>query len=437
MKPSSVQLKRPADSSHALRDRAETILRARHESQPPLASALVEHELQVHQLELRMQNEALRELHVELSIARERYRDLFENAPVPYLVLQRDSTIATANTAAAALLRVSRHQLVGLKLSAFVEPAHCHRFVHLMRATLERDDVQCDELSLRLAIGIREVRLESIRSSVDPQEWRVALVDLTVSRDTERQLERSRRLEAIGTFTAGIAHDFAGVLAVVTGGTELAFEQAQTGGDPLPPLRRVKHAALQGTAMIRQLLRHAAGPPDEAPTSYAIDASVRKAVSSLREVLGPGVELVLDLEAPGAEVNLDLGGPDEILLNLSTNAAHAMPKGGRLSISTRVVDAHLRHDARAARQRYVLLRVEDDGVGMDGATQNRVFEPFFTTKPRGKGTGLGLAMVYGIVTRAGGHILLQSELDKGTSFDIYLPSLEQEAPAPPLRGRDR
>ncbi len=391
-----------------LRVRAEAELHRNRKATPRDG---VMHELQVHEVELQLQNETLRDLNEELMIAQERYRGLFEHAPVAYLVLERDSTIIEANKAACTLLNEPREVLLGRKLSTFVAPASVDAFTLHLRAVLANDAAQTNELALLRGGSVpREIRIDSARQRRDQERWHTALIDLTDSRRIERRLERSQRLEAIGTFTSGIAHDFSTLLAVVLSGAELALEQGHVGGDPLVPIERVKRAALQGKEMVRQLLRFASDPAgDLSGTSLAIDAVIRTAAPSLRLLLGQKVALEVELGAPDAHVCLDAGGPEEILRNLASNADHAMPSGGKLRISTATESTG-----------HLVLTVSDDGVGMDSETLSRAFEPFFTTK-RGRGTGLGLAMVYGIVKRAGGYIELTSEPGCGTLFRIHLP----------------
>jgi signal transduction histidine kinase len=173
--------------------------------------------------------------------------------------------------------------------------------------------------------------------------------------------------------------------------------------------------------MVRQLLRFASGPECDSLAVFALDRTVVGAESALRQLLGAGIRLRLQLNAPAALVALDLGGPEEILLNLASNARHAMPHGGQLTIATSIVEATGAAESRLLDGRCALVCVSDTGAGMDAQTQARAFEPFFTTKPAGNGTGLGLAMVHGIVERAGGEIQLTSELGRGTTFRIYLP----------------
>ena len=411
---------------HGLRERAELALQQAPLEGPEREDPTV-HELRLHELELRMQNEALRELHVEISIARERYRDLFEHAPVAYLLIDRDSTVLDANHAACTLVRSERSALQGRKLASFVDATGVDRFNRHLRAAASLAETQRCELALQLGDGRHcDVRLETVRNQLDPQQLRCALVDMTAVCQLQRQLERSQRLEAIGTFASGIAHDFSNLLAVISAGAEVASELIESPELAGMPLERIKRAAVQGRGMVRQLLRFASGPHSDSMAVYRLDASVRAAEDALRHTVGPSVRLQLNLDAPAAQVCLDLGGPEEILLNLASNALHAMPGGGALTVDTRVVEASIGMDPRLPAQTFALLSVSDTGKGMDPRTQARAFEPFFTTKSAGNGTGLGLAMVYGIVKRAGGHIQLTSELRHGTTFRIYLPLCDDD-----------
>ncbi|HMI91663.1 MAG TPA: ATP-binding protein, partial [Polyangiales bacterium] len=310
-------------------------------------------------------------------------------------------------------------------------------FTRQMRATWTVRIAERSDLLLVLADSARrDIRLESIRDPLDPQRCRLALVDVTPIRQLQRQLERSHRLEAIGTFASGVAHDFSNLLAVVAAGADVALEQIHTPELASKPLQRIKRAALQGRGMVHQLLRFASGPECDSMAVFELDCVVAGAEGALRQLLGAKVQLRLRLNAPGATVALDLGGPEEILLNFASNAVHAMPDGGAFTIETQVVAANIGLDPRLPPQAYALLSVSDTGRGMDVRTQARAFEPFFTTKSAGTGTGLGLSMVYGIVKRAGGHIQLTSELKVGTTFRIYLPLNGGTGVASGLAGHD-
>jgi PAS domain S-box-containing protein len=352
----------------------------------------------------------------------ERYRELFAHAPVAALVLDCAGIVLDANIAACTLLQSDRRGVIGQNLAAFVDAPYADRFARYLSALTRGGETQVIELALVLSdSGRRDVRLEGTRDRGQVLQWRVSITDLSEVRRLERQLERSQRLEAIGTFAAGVAHDFANLLSVVVAGAELALELRDSPELLIVPLDRIKRAAGDGRRMVRQLLRYASGPEYDSTGIFKLDDAVRGAESAVRQILGPTIELHVRLGAPDAEVCLDLGGPEEILLNLAANALDAMPEGGELRIETRTVVANVGLDPRLPAQSFALLVVSDNGRGMDAKTQARAFEPFFTTKSAGHGTGLGLSMVFGIVTRAGGHIQLSSELRHGTTFGIYLP----------------
>jgi len=387
-------------------------------------------ELALHELELRMQNDELQNLCEEVHGLNERYVDLFMSAPVAYFVLDAQARIVSANLAAAQLLGVEHAQLQDLKISSFLEPQMTESFVRHMRAVLRSEGTHKAELSLKVS-GDKscEVRFESTRDPRRPNEWRAAVIDLTDVRRLERELERSRSLEAIGTFAAGVAHDFGNLLNLIGMGVDLSLESAPGSEQARQPLVRIQRAVREGRRMVRQLLRYSSDSEREEAMPFALDAAVSDIEPELRRLCGQHVALQLLLDAPDAYVRLDLAAPEEILLNLAANALHAMPTGGTLTIATSVGDEPPAVDLARPGQAFALLRVTDTGRGMAAETRKRAFEPFFTTR-RGAGTGLGLPMVHRIVTRAGGHVTLETELGVGTTFKIYLPLCEPPAAEP-------
>jgi PAS domain S-box-containing protein len=353
----------------------------------------------------------------------ERYVDLFMSAPIAYLVLDSQARIVSANLAAAELLGVEHALLHDLKISTFIEPELSESFVRHMRAVLRSDGTHKAELSLKVSDGeYREVRFESTRDPRRPQEWRAAVIDLSDVRRLERELERARSLEAIGTFAAGVAHDFGNLLNLIAMGVDLSLQSDVQPDQAKQPLVRIQRAVREGRRMVRQLLRYSSDREREREdaTDIPVDAAVSDMEPELRRLCGKNITVRILLDAPDAHVRLDLGAPEEILLNLAANALHAMPSGGTLTIATSVCVEPPQVEHAKPGQSFVLLRVADNGRGMEPETRKRAFEPFFTTR-RGAGTGLGLPMVSRIVTRAGGRVLLDSEPGRGTTFSIYLP----------------
>ena len=253
-------------------------------------------------------------------------------------------------------------------------------------------------------------------------------------RQLEEQLQHSQRMEAVGRLAGGIAHDFNNVLTAVLGSIELLLLDAPPDRPHREELDIIRDAATRAKDLIRQLLAFSARQVLQ-PMVIDLNHLVKDVAKMLRRLIGEDVALETTL-APGlGAVRVDTGQIEQVLVNLAVNARDAMPQGGRLAIATGNVELDGTRASPAATVpagRYVLLQISDTGVGMDAPVQAHVFEPFFTTKPRGKGTGLGLATVYGIVRQSGGHITVESALGQGATFRIYLPRVE--APLDAARG---
>jgi signal transduction histidine kinase/ActR/RegA family two-component response regulator len=227
-------------------------------------------------------------------------------------------------------------------------------------------------------------------------------------RELEQQLEQARRLEALGRLAGGVAHDFNNLLQVI-----LAQADLLNSGLPAPTApAEILAAAERAEEITRQLLTFARGQHDAA-SEVELDAVVRATSPLLRRLLSPGVDIEMKLDAPGTMVPLSRAQLDQILLNLITNGQDAMPEGGTLTVAT-----HREEDSRGG---FAVLMVTDTGIGMEADLQARVFEPFFTTKELGRGTGLGLSTVHGIVGAAGGEVRLRSEAGSGTEVKVLLP----------------
>ncbi|HEX9800496.1 MAG TPA: response regulator [Thermoanaerobaculia bacterium] len=267
------------------------------------------------------------------------------------------------------------------------------------------------------------------------------VVDVTERRRLEEQLEQAQRLEAIGRLAAGVAHDFNNLLTVVIGCCDLVSDGERGGESPPPEIAEIRRAAEAAAALTRQLLAFGRKQVLQ-PRQVDVSEVVGQAGKLLERLIGAHVELVTRLAPAGSAVVLaDRSQLEQVIVNLAVNARDAMAGGGRLRIETAVVELDREDAARiaAGRQgRFVRLTVADSGAGMDANTLDHLFEPFFTTKEVGKGTGLGLATVYGVVAQSGGFLHVESEPGRGSEFEVYLPWIEGSAlpekrptPAPP------
>jgi hypothetical protein len=252
--------------------------------------------------------------------------------------------------------------------------------------------------------------------------------DITAQKKAEEHMRQAQKMDAVGRLAGGVAHDFNNILGIITACTELLRDRINPGADQSPYFINIHKAAERGAALTRQLLAFSRKSVIK-PEVLNLNDRLKDVSKLLRPLMGDDVEIVILPKFPSALIEIDPGQLDQIVINLAVNARDAMPRGGRFLLETSTVDLDetfsLQHGPMKA-GRYVMLAVSDTGSGMDEATLARVFEPFFTTKELGKGTGLGLASVYGIVRQSGGQIWVYSELEKGTTFKIYFPSAEHK-----------
>jgi PAS domain S-box-containing protein len=251
--------------------------------------------------------------------------------------------------------------------------------------------------------------------------------DTTEQKTLEKQLRQAQKMEAIGQLSGGIAHDFNNLLSVIIGYSQV-LEDHLPQGDPLRKnCEQITKAGQSAASLTRQLLAFSRQQVLE-PRVLDLNAVVVHVEKMLRRLIGENIELTTALSPTLGRVKADQGQIEQVIINLAVNARDAMSNGGMLTIETADVDLDENYVRRHPLQPpgpYVLLTVSDTGEGMDADTQARIFEPFFTTKEMGKGTGLGLATVYGVVKQSGGFIWVYSEVGHGTAFKIYLPRTEE------------
>jgi two-component system cell cycle sensor histidine kinase/response regulator CckA len=259
---------------------------------------------------------------------------------------------------------------------------------------------------------------------------RVRLVvaqDVSERKHLESQLRQATKMEAVGRLAGGVAHDFNNMLMVIKGHTELLLNVLPPADNITRKIEQIDRSAERAAALTRQLLAFSRMQVLQ-PQVINLNSIVEEMGKLLPRLIGEDIELAVRPSANLGAIRADASQMEQVIMNLAVNARDAMPNGGKLLIETanaNLDDSYTSSHPLMKPGEYVLLDVSDSGTGMDSETQAHIFEPFFTTKEKGKGTGLGLATVYGIVKQSGGFIWVYSELDKGTSFKIYLPRVDQ------------
>jgi PAS domain S-box-containing protein len=385
--------------------------------------------------------------------AEERFRDLFEGAPDAMIAVAEDGSIVMANGQAAGLYGYPAEDLIGLPGSTLMSETSLQALAEggasataagkaSMNVTGRRRDGSefPAEVSLSAlppggpALRVAAVRDISERLAMEAERER--LRQQAREEVAARRRVQSERLESLGQLVGGVAHDFNNLINVIQGYTDFTVEQVSALAEedarlrqPVEDLEQVRSATQKAVQLIRQLLAFARHDVIR-PQVLDLNEVAESAGELLRRTLGAHIELTITADPGLRRTKADRGQLEQVLVNLAVNARDAMPDGGRLTVSTRNFDVDEVIAANypgLAPGRYVRMQVADDGIGMDRATMERAFEPFFSTKPKGRGTGLGLATVYGITTQARGRIDVYSEPGLGTTISVLLPATDEAA----------
>jgi PAS domain S-box-containing protein len=371
--------------------------------------------------------EALRE-------SEERFRRFIENVPLGVCRTTPDGRVLMANPALVRMLGYdSWQELASRNLEDVALEAGYPRSA--FREQIEREgEVGGFEAAWKRRDGSVMFVRESARA-FRADDGRVLYYDSIVEDVTERrrlgeQLRQSQKMEAVGCLAGGVAHDFNNLLTVVTGYSDLLLKRPPaTCAGMRAPLEEIKKAAERAASLTRQLLTFSRKQMLQ-PQILDLNSLLTNVDEMLRRMIGEDIELVTHLPSALGRVKADPGQIDQVIMNLAVNARDAMPQGGRLTLEAANVEldsSYASSHESVLPGHYVMIAMSDTGIGMDAETQAHIFEPFFTTKEVGKGTGLGLATVYGIVKQSGGSIRVYSEPGKGTTFKVYLPRIDQAA----------
>jgi PAS domain S-box-containing protein len=383
----------------------------------------------------------------QIAAREELFELISENAADMIAVVNADGTRAYNSPSYERLLGYSPEELRGTVAFEEIHPDDRAKVIEAAEEAKRSGHGRRVEYRMRHKEG-RWVLLESTASVVRDGKGQVQKLvivnrDITERKQLEQQLQMAQKVEAIGRLSGGIAHDFNNILGVIIGYTEALQKRMQPENAFRDAIDEIQRAAKRATSLTQQLLAFSRNQVLE-PKILDLNAVVRDTEKMLGSLMGEHIELSFALSDSLGMVKADRTQLEQVILNLNLNARDAMPEGGKLTIETSNADMDEGNPARPAYMlpgSYVLLKVTDTGCGMTREVQAHIFEPFFTTKETGKGTGLGLATVYGVVKQTGGYILVDSEPGKGAAFRIYLPLIEapaeiaKESRAPAKRAR--
>ncbi len=373
-----------------------------------------------------------------LLLSEARFRSIYEQAAVGIAQVALDGQFLMVNAALCHMLGYQETELLGKRVTDVLHPDDRASGADLLGA-MQSNGRKSYEVEARYIHRDRSLVWVSVSSSTVADAKGSPLYSISViqnvseSKRAEEQLKQAQKLEAIGRLAGGVAHDFNTLLNVMLGYSELLLADMPLGDPRRERVIQIKNSGEAGALLTRQLLAFSRKQA-VAPEVLDLREVVTKMTPILARLLHEDVALTVKCSDEHCLIKVDPGQIQQLILNLGANAADAMPDGGQINIEVRPVevdDAYALQRLTLSTGQYVMLAISDSGMGMDAETAARIFEPFFTTKEAGKGTGLGLATVYGIVKRNGGDIWVYSEPAVGTIFKIYLPLAVPELQRPP------
>lgn len=385
--------------------------------------------VQVEKANRRLEQQVAKQMRIEHQLRESdaQNRALIEAIPDMMFIINKEGVFLDFVPSSTAKPLLPPDEFLGKKISDIMPPEIAKNQMEQIRKTIETGQLQISDYVLQESESIKHY--EGRMVSISDDKVLAISRDITETKQMQEQLNQSMKMEAIGRLAGGIAHDFNNALTVILAISDMMLKDLTEVHPLYPEIKEIHKAGERCSILTRQLLAFSRLQPLQMTVLNLNDVFINMEKMLVR-VIGEDIEIVKFLESEKGSVKADIGQLEQILANLAVNARDAMPNGGTLTIETKDVyldDEYANNHMDVVSGNYVMLAVSDTGEGMNSETRSKVFEPFFTTKEKGKGTGLGLASVYGIVKQSGGNIWVYSEPGKGSTFKIYLPRVEEKA----------
>ena len=429
------------DKFAELREQAERLAKDRPDFSISESANILEliQELKIHQAELEIQNEELRRAHEELAQLHSEYVDLYDFAPCGYLTLSDKGIVDRINLSGVKLLGCNRKGLIGMGFSCLVATEYESEYYSTMKKARETGEKQGLELELLREDQTPLYVWADIRADRDEKrqvkQWRIAFADISSKiaaeqekKRLESELQQARKMESIGHLAGGVAHDFNNILAAIVGASELLLDDLPEGTTMAKMALEIYNASLRGADLVRKILTYSQKAPQNIAKPVKIGDIANEAVELVRAALPSSTKVILDVESDSCV----LGDPTQIhqvFMNLLTNSAQALESyDGTIEVSVSDVcfEKEYNRDAKKLHSgAYVKATVSDDGKGIPADIIENIFEPYFTASGQFHNTGMGLAVVHGIVESLGGDVFAESEKGRRTVFTVYLPVTKQ------------
>lgn len=393
-----------------------------------------EQQLRASNQQLAASNQQLRATEQETRQLEARLRLQIERMPIGLIVWDEEFRAKSWNPAAESIFGFTAEEMLGRHPLGRIVPEEAQTQVESIWRRLLEGDMTAYSVNENITKDGRKIICDWSNTPIKDPDGKVSDVlsmvqDITERKQLEDQFRQAQRLEALGRLTGGVAHDFNNLLTVILGHCEMMMRKMEEETPLRKRLSVIRETGQRAAGLVRQLLAFSRKQVLN-PRVLDLNKIVANTDKMLRRLIGEDIEIETILKPELWHVEADPGQMEQVVMNLATNARDAMPQGGKLTIETRNVEldeTYAQKHAEVTPGPYVMFAMSDNGCGMDPETMLHIFEPFFTTKGIGKGTGLGLATIHGIVKQSGGHIWVYSELGEGTTFRVYFPK-SQKAP---------